>query len=76
MDDSAVSGDSGSLVYNSSLVNVHPIVEALIQTDSTNPVPTQVEAQLTWNGGSAQGWNSWRKGRVGRWRGGLGRPCV
>jgi RHS repeat-associated protein len=48
-------GSSPSLVYNSGSVSQQPIVQATIQTDNGQALPAHVIAQLTWNGGAAQG---------------------
>src|SRR5439155_27279972 len=37
-------------------VSVQPIVEATFASDPGGAVPSQIQAQLTWNGGSPQGW--------------------
>jgi hypothetical protein len=44
------------LVYNSDTVNVHPILQTLLASDPNGSVPTQIQAQLTWNNGTPQSW--------------------
>ena len=43
------------LTYNSTTVNVLPVVLATLASDFCAAVPSQIQAQLTWNG-VAQGW--------------------
>jgi RHS repeat-associated protein len=43
-------GGNPALVYNSATVDVRPTIQLTFQTDPQAPVPTQVQAQLTWNG--------------------------
>ena len=47
---SAWTGSNLSLTYNSSTVAVQPIIDATYYTDPSGPVPTQIQATLTWNG--------------------------
>jgi hypothetical protein len=54
-DSSAGLGGSPALVYNSDAANVLPIVQATLQSDYADGVPTSIQAQLTWDG-TAQGW--------------------
>jgi YD repeat-containing protein len=49
----AVGGDL-ALVYNSATVNVKPIVETTFATDTQSAATSQIQVQLTWNGGSPQ----------------------
>ncbi len=39
-----------ALIYNSSMVNVEPIVQATLLTDSSASLPATITATLTWNG--------------------------
>ncbi len=39
-----------ALIYNSSMVNVEPIVQATLITDSSSSLPATITATLTWNG--------------------------
>jgi YD repeat-containing protein len=43
-------GGNPALVYNSNTVDVRPIIKVVIPTDSTLPLPTSIDLQLTWNG--------------------------
>lgn len=43
------------LTYLSNTVNVQPIIQATLASDCCAAVPSQIQAQLTWNG-TAQGW--------------------
>ena len=49
-------GGSPNLVYNTDTVNVEPILPVTLTTDSNDPVPSELEAQLTWNNGTPQPW--------------------
>src|SRR5262249_42450429 len=44
------------LVYNSSTVSVQPIIETVQFSDLEGSVPSQLQAQLTWNNGTPQAW--------------------
>jgi len=44
------------LVYHSGAVDVRPILEVTFPTDSGSSLPTQIQAQLTWNNGTPQSW--------------------
>ena len=55
MNNAAVSSVS-ALNYVASTINVKPILQTLFASDPNGAVPTQIQAQLTWNGGSPQGW--------------------
>ncbi|HEV3256736.1 MAG TPA: hypothetical protein VG013_07655, partial [Gemmataceae bacterium] len=48
-------GEPG-LRWNSDTVNVQPIIEATFSSDTQGSVPTQIQAQLTWNNGTPQPW--------------------
>jgi hypothetical protein len=52
LDQSSGTSASGgaALIYESERVNVKPIVQATIQSDSTTALPSTITAQLTWNG--------------------------
>jgi hypothetical protein len=41
-----------SLVYNSDSVSVRPIIQATLSSANNAPLPSQITAILTWNGGS------------------------
>src|SRR5439155_24549172 len=45
-----------ALVYHSDTVNVLPILEATVPSYSSDGLPTQIKAQLTWNNGTPQSW--------------------
>jgi YD repeat-containing protein len=45
-----------ALVYWSDTTNVKPILEATLAQRSVDSTPTQIQAQLTWNGGTPQSW--------------------
>ncbi len=51
----SVGGDP-ALVYSSDTVHVRPIVEATLSTNASDPVPTSIQVQLTWNDGTPQPW--------------------
>ena len=51
----SVGGDP-ALVYNSATVDPRPVVEATLATDPSAPVPSSIQAQLTWGMGPAQPW--------------------
>jgi RHS repeat-associated protein len=53
----SVGGDP-ALVYNSNAVNVRPIIEADVTPDPSLGVPTQIQAELIWNGANPQPWVS------------------
>src|SRR4051794_32809570 len=53
---SAAVGGPTALVYNSNTVDVRPVVLTQVDTNPSGPVPTQIQARLTWNGGSPGGW--------------------
>ena len=42
-------GDT-ALDYNSATTNVRPVVDILLTTDSSQPLPSAIKARLTWNG--------------------------
>ena len=42
--------------YQSQTVNVEPIIQATLTTDPSGSVPSQIQAQLTWNNGTPQSW--------------------
>jgi RHS repeat-associated protein len=54
-DDAQVGVALLALVYNSATVNVQPIILSTLATDFCASVPSQIQAQLTWNN-TAQGW--------------------
>src|SRR5262249_8855578 len=56
LDDSPLNAVQLSLVYNSDTVNVQPIIQATLASDPHGSVPTQIQAQLTWNNGTPQSW--------------------
>jgi RHS repeat-associated protein len=56
LDDNTVGGQSFALVYNSDTINVQPVVYTQFASDPTGSVPTQIQAQLTWNNGTPQSW--------------------
>lgn len=39
-----------ALVYNSNTVDVHPIIGGTLTSDPNDPVPTSIQAQVTWAG--------------------------
>ena len=47
-------GRDPALAYNSDTVSVRPVVEATWQSDPNGPVPTAIQVQLTWDGGTPQ----------------------
>jgi hypothetical protein len=49
-------GGSPALVYLSDTVDVHPVLEVTVPSDGSDPVPTQIQARLTWNSGTPQSW--------------------
>ena len=49
-------GGNPALVNDSDTVNVKPIVEATLLSDSGGSVPSQIQVQLTWNNGAPQSW--------------------
>jgi RHS repeat-associated protein len=56
LDASAGLGGDPALVYNSDSVTVKPIIQATFASDAQLAVPTQIQAQLTWNNGTPQSW--------------------
>ncbi len=55
-DTTAYGNDAPALSYNSDSVNVQPIFIVTLPTNAANGVPTQIQAQLTWNNGTPQAW--------------------
>jgi streptogramin lyase len=45
-----------ALAYHAATVNPYPIVEVHYGTDPNGSVPTQLQARLTWNHGTPEGW--------------------
>src|SRR6266849_4576160 len=45
-----------ALVYNSDSVHVQPMIYLALTTVAGDPVPTTLQAQLTWNNGTPQSW--------------------
>ena len=54
-DNNQAGQNTPSLSYASSTVNVLPVFMVSLASDFTAAVPSQIQAQLTWNG-TAQGW--------------------
>jgi RHS repeat-associated protein len=48
-------GGDPELVYNSDTVSARPVVQAVLATDPTLPLPSAIQVQLTWDG-TAQPW--------------------
>src|SRR5262249_6498944 len=44
------------LIYNSDSVNVYPVIQFSYNGIASDGVPTTLQAQLTWNNGTAQSW--------------------
>jgi RHS repeat-associated protein len=56
LDDQATGYGPAALVYHSDTVNVQPILQPVLYSGSSTSVPSQIQAQLTWNNGTPQSW--------------------
>ena len=59
----SVGGDP-ALVYNSATVAVQPHVQVRLASNPANPAPIQIQARLTWNGGTPQDWTTLLMGGI------------
>ncbi len=59
----SVGGDP-ALVYNSDTVSVRPIAETSLVTTTSPGVPSQIDAQMTWDEGDPEPWVTWSKGNL------------
>src|SRR5262249_33682591 len=51
-------GAAVPLVYNSDTVDVHPVVAVEVDTVGGGPIPTEIDARLTWDGGTPGSWGA------------------